>query len=130
MWSTTQSAGYGLVIEEGHLVFRLGDGTEGAELRLAQPIEAHTWYATSAGWSGADGSAFVKLEPCGGRTDRVMPAASPAAGNKKHDAWGRGRVAGGGDAVSDRGFVGAARRHVGSLRALQWEAGTGLGVGG
>jgi N,N-dimethylformamidase len=82
-WSEAEKAGYALSIEEGHLVFRVGDGEEEpAELRLAKPIQSQTWYAASAGWNGADGSAFVKLEPCGARTDRAMPAASPAEGDE------------------------------------------------
>ena len=87
-WSTTESAGYGLLLEEGRLVFRLGDGQEGAELRLGQEIQPHTWYAASAGWSSADGAAFCKLEACGGWTDRAMPAASRVGGDEKRERVG------------------------------------------
>ena len=75
-WSQAENAGYALLIEQGCLVFRLGDGEQGAELRLSQQIRSHTWYAASAGWNGAAGSAIVNLEPSGARTDRAMDEAA------------------------------------------------------
>ena len=82
-WSEAEKAGYALVDRGGppRVPGRRRRGGP-AELRLAKPIQSHTWYAASAGWNGADGSAFVKLEPCGARTDRAMPAASPAEGDE------------------------------------------------
>jgi len=89
-WSESEAAGYALLIEEGRLVFRLGDGQEVAELRLGQELLSHTWYAASARWSGADGSAYLTLEPCGTRTDRAMPAASvPQGGERRERVSGR-----------------------------------------
>ena len=87
-WSQAENAGYALLIEQGCLVFRLGDGEQGAELRLSQQIRSHTWYAASAGWNGADGSAFVKLEPCGARTDRAMAAAAAVEGGERRERVG------------------------------------------
>jgi N,N-dimethylformamidase len=63
-WSEGDRAGYALYLEQGHLVFVVGDGREMSELQIQARVQARTWYAITAGWSREDATVWVQQTWC------------------------------------------------------------------
>ena len=50
-WSDDDRAGYAIYLEQGQIVFVVGDGHDSSTLRIEAPVQPRTWYAITAGWS-------------------------------------------------------------------------------
>lgn len=76
VWSREHRRGWALLLLDGHLALRLGDGQAVAELVLEEPLPLHAWCALGAGWSRPEGEIWLKQSPLGAAGDRVLPAAA------------------------------------------------------
>jgi N,N-dimethylformamidase len=63
-WSVDDRAGYAIYLEQGHIVFVVGDGRDSSALRIETPVQPRTWYAITAGWSDVDATAWVQQACC------------------------------------------------------------------
>ena len=50
-WSEDDRAGYAIYLEQGQIVFVVGDGRDSSTLRIETPVQPRTWYAITAGWN-------------------------------------------------------------------------------
>lgn len=75
VWSCERRLGWALMLLDGRLALRLGDGHADAELILEEPLPLHAWCALSAGWSRAEGEMWLEQSPLRAAGDRMLPAA-------------------------------------------------------
>lgn len=80
IWSLAAAKGYALLLVDGALVFRIGDGSRTVDARAGAPLPLHAWFDVRAGWDRSLGEAWIVHEPCGARGDRVLPSAAALAG--------------------------------------------------
>ena len=65
-WSENDRAGYAIYLEQGQIVFVVGDGRDSSTLRIETPVQPRTWYAITAGWNRVETTAWVEQACCDG----------------------------------------------------------------
>ncbi|MGC0365856.1 N,N-dimethylformamidase [Rhodococcus sp. 27YEA15] len=88
-WTDDDHRGWALTVDDGHLTFTVGDGTQQSSVRSDMPLFAEAWYAVTASFDATRSVLSLRQSPVVNRVNSifgpVFPIKSSFAG-EVHDA--------------------------------------------